>query len=89
MEVRADFGPVYLLNFASLAFVIAWLLIAGRAMTALSSAYCRGINSVFSLSFQQLIGRHSLHVYVWHVLSVLRSNTSMAASAPSRKPPRR
>ncbi|MDQ0454535.1 OpgC family protein [Rhizobium paknamense] len=71
MEVRADFGPVYLLNFASLAFVIAWLLIAGpRHDSALIRRIAGGINSVFSLSFLQLIGRHSLHVYVWHVLIV-------------------
>ncbi|WP_051558989.1 OpgC family protein [Allorhizobium undicola] len=71
MEVRADFGPVYLLNFAALAFSIAWLLIAGpRHDSARIRKAAAMLNSLFSLSFLQLIGRHSLHVYVWHVLIV-------------------
>ncbi|WP_234893610.1 OpgC family protein [Agrobacterium vitis] len=71
MEVRADFGPVYLLNFAAMASLVAWLLIAGPKY---DSAFVRKtasvVNSVFSLSFLQLLGRHSLHVYLWHVLVV-------------------
>ncbi|HBF30783.1 MAG TPA: hypothetical protein DDW73_14320 [Rhizobium sp.] len=71
MEVRADFGPVYLLNFIALSSLIAWLLIAASKH---ESAFVRKaasvLNSLFSLSFLRLIGRHSLQVYVWHVLIV-------------------
>ncbi|OLP49257.1 OpgC family protein [Allorhizobium taibaishanense] len=71
MEVRADFGPVYLLNFAAMASLVAWLLIAGpKHDSAFVRKTAHAVNSVFSLSFLQLLGRHSLHVYIWHVLIV-------------------
>lgn len=71
MEIRADFGPVYLLNFAAVAIGIAWLLIAGsRHHSPLVRKIAAATTWVFSLRFLQLLGRHSLHVYVWHVAIV-------------------
>ncbi|MCM2477513.1 succinyl transferase OpgC [Rhizobium sp. CG5] len=71
MEIRADFGPVYLLNFAALAAGVAWLLIAGpRHHHPYVQKAASVLTGVFSLSFLQLLGRHSLHVYVWHVIIV-------------------
>ncbi|WP_190234797.1 OpgC family protein [Allorhizobium terrae] len=71
MEVRADFGPVYLLNFIALASLVAWLLIAGhKHENAFVRKAANVLHSLFTLSFLRLIGRHSLHVYVWHVLVV-------------------
>jgi len=71
MEVRADFGPVYLLNFAAVAYGLAWLLIAGpRHENATIRRIAAGLTGLFSLSFLQLLGRHSLQIYVWHVLIV-------------------
>lgn len=71
MENRADFGPVYLVNFAALAFGLSWLIIAGphhhRAMIRKLS---EAVTWVFTLGFLRLLGRHSLHVYVWHVAIV-------------------
>jgi hypothetical protein len=68
MEIRADFGPVYLLNFIAVATLVTWLLVAGPKH---SSSFVRGaagvLTRVFSLKFPQLLGRHSLYVYVWHV----------------------
>lgn len=68
MEVRADFGPVYLLNFLAVAALVTWLLAAGPKHP---SNFVRGaagvLTWIFSLKFLQLIGRHSLYVYVWHV----------------------
>lgn len=68
MEIRGDFGPVYLLNFSAVAALIAWLLIAGPQHKA---AWVRGISGafqwLFSIRYLRLLGRHSLHVYVWHV----------------------
>lgn len=71
MEIRADFGPVYLLNFAAVAFGLAWLIIAGpQHRRVWVRALARAVTAVFSLKFLQLLGRHSLQVYVWHVAIV-------------------
>ncbi|GEO83899.1 MULTISPECIES: OpgC family protein [Alphaproteobacteria] len=71
MEVRADFGPVYLLNFAAVTYGLCWLLIAGpRHDNAAIRKIAAGLNGLFSLSYLQLLGRHSLQIYVWHVLIV-------------------
>lgn len=71
MEIRADFGPVYLVNFLAVAYGVAWLVVAGpahenRVVRAIGNVF----NWVFTLRFLQLLGRHSLHVYVWHVVIV-------------------
>ncbi|KPF45466.1 OpgC family protein [Rhizobium sp. AAP43] len=71
MEVRADFGPVYLINFAAVAYGLAWLLIAGpRHQNATIQKIAAFLTSLFTLNFLQLLGRHSLQIYVWHVLIV-------------------
>ncbi len=71
MEVRADFGPVYLINFAAVAYGLAWLLIAGpRHQSPVIQKIASTLTSLFTLSFLQLLGRHSLQIYVWHVLIV-------------------
>lgn len=71
MEVRADFGPVYLANFLAVAIGFVWLLVAGPLH---QNIYVRrmanGLTWLFSLSFLRLLGRHSLQVYVWHVAIV-------------------
>ncbi|CAD7040602.1 hypothetical protein RHAB21_03068 [Pseudorhizobium halotolerans] len=71
MEVRADFGPVYLLNFIAVAVLVTWLLVAGPRHPSPFVQKAAGVLTwVFSLKFLQLIGRHSLYVYVWHVAIV-------------------
>lgn len=71
MEIRADFGPVYLLNFAAVATGLAWLLIAGPKHRSAWIRTAAGIvTGVFTLRFLRLLGRHSLQVYVWHVAIV-------------------
>ena len=71
MEIRADFGPVYLLNFAAAAYGMAWLLIAGpRHDHAVVRRIASVLTGIFSLRYLQLLGRHSLQIYVWHVLIV-------------------
>jgi hypothetical protein len=68
MEIRADFGPVYLINFVAAATLITWLIIAGPRYKAVwVQTVSNAIIWVLSLKFLQLIGRHSLYVYVWHV----------------------
>jgi hypothetical protein len=71
MEIRSDFGPVYLLNFAAAAAGLTWLFIAGPKH---GSDWVRrisaGLTWLFTLSFLRLLGRHSLQVYVWHVAIV-------------------
>ncbi len=71
MEIRADFGPVYLVNFLAVAYGVAWLVVAGPAHeNRIVQAVGNVFNWVFTLRFLQLLGRHSLHVYVWHVVIV-------------------
>src|SRR5690606_26066464 len=71
MEIRADFGPVYLLTFIAAAALVAWLLVAGSKHPSTFVQKAAGVLTwVFSLKFLQLIGRHSLYVYVWHVAIV-------------------
>ncbi|KQT47602.1 hypothetical protein ASG43_09385 [Aureimonas sp. Leaf454] len=70
-ENRSEFGLVYLLNFAAAASGIAWLLIAGPDHPSRRvRAFSRGLSGLISLPFLRLLGRHSLQVYVWHVVIV-------------------
>lgn len=71
MEIRADFGPVYLLNFAAVATLVTWLLVAGPKHPAeWVRKVAAAVTWIFSIRFLQLLGRHSLYVYVWHVAIV-------------------
>ena len=71
MEIRADFGPVYLLNFIAVATLVTWLLVAGPKHPSSFVRSAAGVLTwIFSLKFLQLLGRHSLYVYVWHVALV-------------------
>ncbi|MBR0554948.1 OpgC domain-containing protein [Ciceribacter sp. L1K23] len=71
MEVRADFGPVYLMNFAAVGYMFAWTLIAGpKHADERVRRIAQILTAVFSLRYLQLLGRHSLQIYVWHVLIV-------------------
>ncbi len=71
MEIRADFGPVYLLNFAAMAMLVTWLIVAGpKHKAAWVRRIAGALTWVFSLKYLQLLGRHSLYVYVWHVAIV-------------------
>jgi hypothetical protein len=70
-EVRATFGPVYLLNFVAAAAGVAWLAIAGpQHRFAFVRAVAKALHYVMTLQFLQLIGRHSLQVYAWHIIIV-------------------
>lgn len=71
MEIRADFGPVYLLNFAALGLLVTWLLVAGPEHKYPVVRKAAGaLTWLFSLRYLRLLGRHSLYVYVWHVAIV-------------------
>lgn len=71
MEIRADFGPVYLLNFAAVAMLVTWLVVAGpKHKDEWVRRIAGAITWVFSIKYLQLLGRHSLYVYVWHVAIV-------------------
>jgi hypothetical protein len=66
---RREFSLVYLLNFVLLAYVVAWLLIAGpRSKQKAVATIGRVLTWFFGLSFLRLLGRHSLLVYAWHVV---------------------
>jgi len=71
LDNRVEFSFVYLVNFMATGYLVAWVVMAGsasenRIVRAMSSALRR----IFNLSFLRLIGRHSLQVYVWHVVVV-------------------
>ncbi|CDZ49344.1 OpgC family protein [Neorhizobium galegae] len=71
MEIRADFGPVYLLNFAAVAMLVTWLIVAGpKHKDEWVRRIAGAVTWVFSIKYLQLLGRHSLYVYVWHVAIV-------------------
>jgi hypothetical protein len=68
---RPEFGAIYLLNFAAMAYAVGWLIVAGKqtrsaALRALSAA----LTWIFQLRFLRLLGRHSLQVYAYHVVLV-------------------
>lgn len=71
LDLRSNFSLVYLANFAAAAFLFSWLAIAGRqdrlAPVRLVSA---GMRWLFTRPALCLLGRHSLHVYAWHVVLV-------------------
>ena len=70
-ENRAEFGPIFLVNFILLGYVLAWLLIAGpRSKNSIVARIARWLSALFGLSFLQLLGRHSLQIYAWHVVLV-------------------
>ncbi|MCX8996552.1 OpgC domain-containing protein [Rhizobiaceae bacterium BDR2-2] len=71
MEIRADLGPVYLINLAAVFYGVTWLLIAGaRHRNTIVQNVSAALNWLFTRSYLQLLGRHSLHVYIWHVVIV-------------------
>lgn len=82
-ESRGDFGLVYLVNFAAAAGGLAWLLIAGplhRAQWVRAAA--AAMHWLFGLSFLRLLGRHSLQVYVWHIVIAYGVRLIDSASPP-------
>lgn len=71
LEIRTDFSVVYLLNFMAAAALMTWMLIAGPKHSAVwVRKIANALIWVFSIRFLQLLGRHSLYVYVWHVAIV-------------------
>ncbi|RYH02931.1 MAG: hypothetical protein EON57_09780, partial [Alphaproteobacteria bacterium] len=70
-ENRSEFGLVYLLNFTAAASGLAWLLVAGpEHASARVRRFAGFLSWLFKLPFLRLLGRHSLQVYVWHVIIV-------------------
>ncbi|WP_198142998.1 OpgC family protein [Stigmatella aurantiaca] len=71
LEIRAEFSMMFLLNFAALSYLVAWLIIGGvRSDSPLARQAGEGLRALFTLPFLRLIGRHSLQVYAWHVLVI-------------------
>ena len=68
---RGEFSFVYLLNFAATGYIVAWLMIAGpRTAEAWLHRPAGALHGLFSLPFLRLLGRHSLQVYVFHVVLI-------------------
>lgn len=70
-EIRGEFSLLFLLNFAGAAYLVGWLMIAGpRSEHPATRWIGEALHWLFTLSFLRLIGRHSLHVYVFHVILI-------------------
>lgn len=70
-DVRGEFSLLYVLNFAGLAYLVGWLMMAGtRSEHAIPRTLGNGLTALFTLPFLRLLGRHSLHVYVYHVIVI-------------------
>jgi hypothetical protein len=68
---RQEFSLVFLLNFAALAYAVAWLLIAGpRSQHQRVRWVAAALWRFFTLPFLTFIGKHSLQVYLYHVVLV-------------------
>ncbi|MBH0239385.1 OpgC family protein [Methylobrevis albus] len=86
-DVRGEFSLQYLVNFAVLGYLIAWLMVAGvRSANPVAAMAGRGLHRLFTLPFLQLIGRHSLQVYVWHVFVVYMVRAIDQSVAPMSEP---
>lgn len=69
MARRSEFGPVYIANFAALAWLTAWLIVSGeRSGSTVVRRLGRWLNGLFRMRFLVFLGQHSLQVYAWHVL---------------------
>ena len=70
-ENRTEFSLVFLVNFIALGYLLAWVLVAGKASASRAVRTASAIlNGLFTLPFLRLLGRHSLPVYAWHVVIV-------------------
>jgi hypothetical protein len=68
-DTREEFSLVFLLNFAALAYVAAWLLVAGpRSPDPLARKAAAVLWRLFTLPFLTFLGKHSLQVYAYHVV---------------------
>lgn len=71
LDFRNELSLVFALNFVVLAYVMAWILIAGpRSAHRKVRKVAAFFRALFSLRFLRFIGRHSLQVYAWHVIVV-------------------
>lgn len=71
MERRADFGPVYVLNFLAACWLIGWLMHQGPKLASpVLRLLAKGLRRLVTLPAVVRLGRHSLLTYVWHVLLV-------------------
>lgn len=87
MEIRSNFGPVYLLNFVAAGTLMTWLLMAGPLCANEGirrvSLLLRGL---FTLAPLRLLGRHSLQIYAVHVVVVYAARYLDARIGPLGQP---
>lgn len=70
-ENRAEFGLVFLLNFAAMGYAIAWLLVAGPDAASAALRRVGGLlHALFTHPLLVLLGTYSLQVFAWHVVVV-------------------
>jgi hypothetical protein len=68
---KAWLRPAYIFNAAAAAFMLAWLLTQEGSNSNAALRATGGLaNTFLNAPFLRLLGRHSLQVYVWHVILV-------------------
>lgn len=68
---RGDFSLIYLINFVVMLYVIAWMIVAGpKCGIRAVECICKFAVWVFTRGFLVFLGRHSLHVFSFHLLLV-------------------
>ncbi|MBR9763845.1 MAG: succinyl transferase OpgC [Rhodobacteraceae bacterium] len=83
-DQRSNFSVIYLANFLAAAVLFSWLVIAGRQDRLASVRMISGgLRWVFTQPALCLLGRHSLHVYAWHVVLVYAVRYYDSAWGPS------
>jgi hypothetical protein len=86
-ERRGEFGLVFLVNFLAFAYVVSWLLVAGRQRApGLARQVGDFLHAIFAHPWMTLLGRHALVVYCWHVVLVYAVSLADTYWGPAREP---
>lgn len=84
LNSRRDFAPVYVISFFVDLYLVAWLLTAGRSCGVRVFEYSGAlIQWLFTRRPLVLLGRHSLHVFSFHILLVYLSAILLEGRAVS------
>ncbi|MCJ8139817.1 OpgC domain-containing protein [Falsirhodobacter halotolerans] len=71
MEKRADFGPVYVLNFIAACWLMGWLLYRGPNLASpILRRVANGLQRAVHVGPVVVLGQHALLTYVWHVILI-------------------
>ncbi|ARO14485.1 hypothetical protein BVG79_01139 [Ketogulonicigenium robustum] len=68
IENRRALGPLFVISFAAVGYLVAWLLVYGRySRLPVVGHVGRGLAQMMQWRPAVMMGQHSLQTYVWHV----------------------